>query len=198
MKNNVLILLLLLTATTVFAQEEKELEVFDADGTWTKEIIQFPIGFAPDIPYEGYEDLRFAAGWAKKDSPEFWTYIFAWHIKGKQILSTQILETNLRMYFDGLMNAVNKDEDFEVPATTVSFAKKESGNKESDFTGKVTVHDSFHTQATITLNILVKNYYCEEKDESIIVFRISPKAFDNEVWNTFQQVKIRRNDCRRF
>ncbi len=197
MKNNVLILLLL-AATTVYGQEENELEVFDANATWTKEIIHFPIGFAPDIPYEGYEDLRFAAGWAKKDSPEFWTYIFAWHVNGKQMLTTQILEAHLKMYFDGLMNAVNKDKDFEVPATTASFTKKESVNKESDFTGKVTMHDSFHTKTTITLNILVKNYFCEEENKTIIVFKISPKGLDNEIWNTFQQVTIRSNDCRPF
>ncbi len=113
MKNIVIIISLLLHSITIFGQEEQILEVFKTDSTWTKEFIKFPIGFAPDINYEGYEDLRFAEGWAKKDSPEFWSYIFAWHINGNQEQTVEKLETNLKLYFNGLMTAVNKKKIFK-------------------------------------------------------------------------------------
>ncbi len=86
----IILLLLLVCFKINFAQTEHHLGVFVTDSTWTKEILKFPLGFARDIPYEGYEDLRFHEGWAKKQSDGFWAYIFAWHVKGKQKTTIRI------------------------------------------------------------------------------------------------------------
>lgn len=194
MKNSILTLLLLFSFTT-FAQEEKKLGVFESDTTWLKEIIKFPLGFAPEIKFEGYEDLRFAKNWRKKDSPDFWCYTFVWQINGTKKLSAQDLETNIKLYYDGLMTAVNKKENFKIPETMVLFIENKDTKQDYDYIGKVRFHDSFSTEKLITLNITVNSLYCKEKNTSTIVFRLSPKAFDNEIWERYNAIKLRKNIC---
>ena len=178
-----------------WGQESEHLNVLEADSTWKKESFKFPIGFAPSIDYEGYEDVRFSPGWSDVNSQGFWSYMFAWHIKGNQAQTISSLQAHLKVYFDGLMNAVNKDKSLEVPKTTAVFTKAKTGSN-ADFNGKVTVYDAFHTKALLTLNVSVKNNYCKEKDESIILFKLSPKPFDDALWKTFDSIKVRQGICK--
>jgi hypothetical protein len=43
---------------------------------WGVERFLIPISFAPQISYKGVEDIRFAPGWAKIKTDEYWTYAF--------------------------------------------------------------------------------------------------------------------------
>jgi hypothetical protein len=43
---------------------------------WDTELFSIPIQFAPQIAYKGVEDIRFAPGWAKAGSDEYWAYCF--------------------------------------------------------------------------------------------------------------------------
>jgi len=77
--------------------EEKHLEVLQTDSTWTKEIIKFPLGFAQEIKFEGFEDLRFPSGWAKQDSPDFWSYVWAWSINDVEGLTAHEQSVRVRL-----------------------------------------------------------------------------------------------------
>src|SRR4051794_9456116 len=46
------------------------------------ETIPFPLGFAPDLPYRGVEELRFAPGMFQPGAPDFWSYAFVWWLEG--------------------------------------------------------------------------------------------------------------------
>lgn len=175
---------------------EQERGVLESDSTWLKEIIHFPIGFAPEIAYEGYEDLRFAKNWRDKNHEDFWCYMFVWHVKNSQELSAEDLEQQMKFYYDGLMRAVNKQKDFEVPETIVHFIKNEGDTANTDFIGKLQVHDSFNTEAMITLNVRVKTYYCEDSKTSDIVFKISPQNFNHNIWETYKDIKLREDRCK--
>ncbi|WP_047546097.1 hypothetical protein [Psychroserpens sp. Hel_I_66] len=174
-----------------FAQEEQPLGVLESDTTWLKEIIKFPINFAPEMNYEkGYEDLRFAKKWRDQTHEDFWGYTFAWYIEQKEIQTVENLESNIKSYYDGLMGAVNKRKDFEVPQTTVLFIKNNS-EEHIDFTGKLYVYDSFTSEDMITLNIRVKVFDCEDETSTIVLFQLSPKNFSHEIWQRFEDVKIK-------
>ncbi len=95
-----------------YAQENEELDILEADSTWLKEIIKFPFGFAPEINLKGYEDLRFAKDWSKPERQEFFTYAFVWNTNLTEAPTVNMLESNMRLYYDGLMTAVNKDNNF--------------------------------------------------------------------------------------
>ncbi|MFT5847755.1 hypothetical protein [Psychroserpens sp.] len=124
MKNKIFIILGLLCAILTFGQEKKQLGVLESDTTWLKEIIKFPINFATEIKYtEGYEDLRFAKKWRATEHEDFWSYMFAWHIKTNKKQTVETLETDIKLYYDGLMGAVNKKKAYHIPETTVLFIK---------------------------------------------------------------------------
>lgn len=194
MKNYIILLLILSYSTSIFCQKEEHLEILIADSTWNKETLKMPLSFAKDINYEGFEDIRFAEGWAKNESPEFWTYTFAWHIKGIQKQTTENLEKHIKLYFDGLMLPPNNDEQ-KLPEALVLFIENENSNLEADFIGKIKTYDRFHTKKPITLNCTVKSIYCEVKNTSTIVFRISPQALGNAIWKKFEDIKLSESVC---
>src|SRR4030095_5077344 len=70
---------------------------------WQEEHIQFPISFAPQIPYSGVEELRFAPGWAVSTSDEYWSYTFLWWLEGKPSIDKDSLQKNLTFYYSGLL-----------------------------------------------------------------------------------------------
>lgn len=195
MKNKILIPFFLLNSILLFSQERVDLFVLETDTTWKKEMFRFPLGFAPSINYEGIEEAWFPAGWGKVDSSAFWSYIFAWDINLNSFITEIELENNLQIYFDGLMNAVNKDKEIEVPSTVALFIKKEDVNNNSNFIGKVRVYDAFRTKKIMTLNSIVTQFYCKEKKKSVIVFRFSPKEFGSEVWQQLNGVEVRDDAC---
>jgi hypothetical protein len=188
-----LAILLFFFYLTLFAQEEQHFEVFNTDSTWIKEIIQFPIGFAQDIKYEGYEDLRFPEGWSKEESPNFWSYVWAWNIKGIEGVSESELEINIQYYFDGLLGLdFYNIDDKPLRKTNTVFIKK----NESEFIGKVKTHDTRYTKKPITLNVIVKTYHCKEENKTIIHFKFSPKPYEDKVWDTLAEVKLKDSICK--
>lgn len=189
--------LLLCTLSVLYAsaQEERALGVFTSDTNWIEEIIPFPLGFAPKIEYDGYEDLRFATQWNDSSHEAFWTYTFAWHVKSFEELDEHKLETKIKYYYDGLMTAVNKKKGFEVPETIVLFTKANTEESTVDYIGKIRVHDSFHSERIIILRIKVKIYPCNLNDSATIVFRISPQDFDHHIWNRFNEIQLRSEHC---
>ena len=189
MKYTILFICLLLYSSFVLSQKEQHETVFEADSTWGKEIIKFPLGFARGIKYEGFEDIRFAKGWKNKENPEFWTYVFAWHIKGIKKQSAELLEKHITMYFDGISRPDNNDTRV-FPMATVLFIENEEANNETDYIGKLRIYDRFNTKDMISLYCRVKTYYCKAKDTSTIVFKFSHRPFKDAVWQKFKKVKL--------
>ncbi|WP_460218852.1 hypothetical protein [Psychroserpens sp. MEBiC05023] len=193
MKTFVLTLFCFLGSLLMFSQDEDILGVLESDTTWLKEIIKFPISFATEIKYTGYEDLRFTKEWRNQNSEDFWCYMFVWHVDGIQKPTATDLEQQLKFYYNGLMAAVNKKKDFEVPNTKVNFIKTD--DKEADFLGRVYMYDSFSSEGMITLNVQVKSYYCKINNTTNIVFELSPQGFVHEIWERFKTIKIKNDIC---
>jgi hypothetical protein len=72
---------------------------------WRKETFQFPLVFAPKIPYQGSENVRFSPGWDRFGEETGFSYVFVWDLKA-QAVATEDLEDHLETYFNGLMNGV--------------------------------------------------------------------------------------------
>ena len=180
---------LLLFSMEIIAQKKQELGVFSEENTWGKEILKFPLGFAREIPFEGFADIRFHKDWIKKDKAGFWSYLFAWHVKGSQKPTIQNLENYMKLYYDGLVDGKRKD----IPQSMVLFIK--SNSLDTDHIGKIKVFDRFVTNKVISLNVLVKTFYCKEKRTSTILFRVSPQSFNHKIWNELYDVKLKENLC---
>jgi len=197
MKKHTVTILLLFFCLLSYSQEEESLEVFTTDSTWIKEIIKFPISFAQDINYEGFEDLRFPQGWSNQEGPNFWSYVWAWSINSIQEPTESELETNVQFYFDGLLGLdFYKINEKPVRKTNAVFVKTKSPKENIQFIGKVKTIDTRYTKLPMTLNVLVEYYYCETQKKTIMVFRYSPKPFDNPVWHKLKEVKLRADVCK--
>jgi len=166
-------------------------DVLETDDTWQKELFTFPLHFARDIDFTGIEDARFPHGWRDVESPNFWSYAFAWNINLNTELTSKKLEDYVQKYYDGLLNGVNKNKDFVLPKTNASFQK----NKEDVFFGNATIFDTFATNQALELNFTVSQKLCNDKNKSIVVFRISPKAFGTQIWQQLNLIKLREGVC---
>lgn len=165
--------------------------ILDMNDDWGTEIFHFPIRFAKEIPYKGIEDARFPKGWSDVESDYFWTYLFGWNIESKEKLTTTTLEDNLKLYFDGLMESVNREKSVNPKITTVKLEK----SNDKSFKGTVHVFDAFKTKKPLTLNVLIDFEYCESNNTTQILFRFSPKGFDHDVWKVLKIATFQDDLC---
>ncbi len=197
MKNNTIVIILLLHSILIFGQEQEHVDLLETDSTWGKEIFKFPLSFAKEIPYEGIEEARFPKNWAKRDSSDFWSYAFVWSINiNAAELTEKELETDLQTYFDGLMRIKEKrDNEVFIQSTVALFLEKNDAKESSQYIGKVRTHDAFFDKKPMTLNVLVEKHYCEQQKKTIVLFRFSPKEFGHDIWLKLGEVKARPNIC---
>lgn len=196
MKNHMTIIIFLFLTIGVFGQEDEQLNLFKTDSTWIKEIIKFPIGFAQEIKFEGFEDLRFPKGWSNKKSPMFWSYVWAWSINNTGELSEADMESNVQLYFDGLLGiGSNKNAEGKIYSTSAVFVKRENHSRHSEYIGKVKTFDTRYTDKPLTFHVMAEQYYCENQKKAILVFRYSPKPFKDKVWTQLKSVKLSQDTC---
>lgn len=177
------------------AQEKEDISLLVTEDSWRKEAFRFPIPFAKEIDFNGVADVRFTKGWEDTNSPNFWSYAFAWKIVLEERLTDSEIEKYMQIYFDGLMNVVNKDKSKPVPPTQASFTSIKS-TEAINYMGEIMVYDAFFTQEMMTLNIQGRYSYCKEQDTSIYIFKLSPQEFDNTVWQHINKTVLRSDICK--
>lgn len=65
----------------------------------------------------------------------------------------------------------------------------------SNINGMVTPFYRLHTRKLKRLNCTIESYYYDLKNTTTILFQFSPKAIDHDVWDKFEEVKLRENVC---
>jgi hypothetical protein len=123
---------------------------------WRSETIPFPLGFAPDIPHRGVEELRFAPDFFKSEAPGYWTYAFAWVVTGESPLDLPTLTRELTAYFRGLTAAVAGSKK-DLPPLDVDRIQARLG---SGGRGSVLTFDAFGDGRQIDLDIAVTVQTC--------------------------------------
>ncbi|MEO0472260.1 MAG: hypothetical protein AAF206_21730 [Bacteroidota bacterium] len=178
MRSIFLFLICFLAISFVSAQEKNEsLSILKSPENWRSELIPFPLSFAPEIDFTGVEDIRFAKGWNDQESPEFWAYAFVWYLENDPQLSDSRLQELMKLYYYGIMGVDN---------TVALFLPSGDGH----FIGRVQTHDRFFTKQPLLLNIRVETSYCTKQKRHLVLFQLSPQAFDHAVWESFQEVEI--------
>ena len=95
--------------------------IIPAPDDWKKESFSFPLAFAPTIPYEGMEHVRFSPDWQRFASENGFTYVFVWDLKAAPV-TTEDLEDYLEAYFNGLMKGVAPARALQAPAAGAAAA----------------------------------------------------------------------------
>lgn len=152
---------------------------------WRTETLPFPLDFAPELEYEGLEELRFSPGMFKEMKVDFWSYAFVWWVREGTSFSTQRLEEDLETYFRGLTAGVAEARELN-PGKTEFAVELEL--VESDSPGhqkwKGTAHtfDIFTTQRSIRLNVRIDIQQCPEQKHLAAFFQLSPQPVRNQIW----------------
>ena len=158
---------------------------------WDVERFLIPIEFAPQIPYKGVEDIRFTPGWGHVNSDEYWSYAFLWYLEDKPEINEEIVETNLRAYYTGLVGRniaprkIPNEKLFPVK-TTIKRVKTVKGDLKT-FQGIIYMLD-YMEQQPITLNCVVHVKICTGQQKTFIFNEISPKSYNDAVWQSLNQL----------
>jgi len=158
---------------------------------WRFERIDFPLSFAPELKYKGFEELRFAPGMFKPDSDTYFTYIFAMKITDDVTLDATALQSLLETYFRGLCQAVAKDKKFDIDVAKISAQVRPDqpdAKPARHFRGTVASFDPFVTGKPLTLNMEMIVIDRGPTDHRIFA-AISPQPHDSPVWKPLRTLK---------
>jgi len=180
-------------STIVYSQNETEPSILSAHENWRKEVIKFPIEWAPNLKLKGFEELRFAPAWSDPESDQFWSTVMAWKVNASNKLTKQEIENNFEAYFDGLMKPNHWATTF--PRPTVLFIPNPEKEEPQLLIGKMKFFDGFHTGKLMTQNIKVEQHFCETTNKAIILFRFSPMNFDHPIWEKLNNIIRKPTSC---
>lgn len=151
---------------------------------WKHETIAFPLDFAPDLPYRGTEELRFAPGFFDPKAPGHWSYAFVWWLEPSgPRLERATLEANLREYFVGLTSAVAKGK-FEPDLSRIE--ARLTANVEPGLVGTVRTIDAFETRSEVLLHVHVMTGACH--DRRFVLVEASPRPAGDPMWAALNEV----------
>lgn len=188
----VLLLLCAAVAAPSTAQDPVEVPFFlPTPEGWRTETIPFPLEFAPDLEYEGLEELRFAPGMFQEGSSDFWSYAFVWWVPEGTGFETERLQKDLERYFQGLTTAVAEARDFDPgePDYDVQLELTESSTLDHpQWEGTAATYDVFVTRKPIQLDVRMDIIPCPLQGHVAAIFQLSPQPRDHSIWEVLESL----------
>jgi len=188
--------MILFIVTINASQHNKEAYELSAPKDWRKETINFPLDFAPELKYQGFEELRFAPGMFKPESDTYFTYVFFWYLNGSEKITSETLEKDLTLYFKGLCKAVGKERNLNIDLSKVkSIITKQPltvNNKkkyQSLYQAIINTYDPFNKGEAIKLNLEITVVNTTNQNKTILFFCVSTKPFNSEVWKQLSGIR---------
>jgi hypothetical protein len=114
--NKIIAFLFFAVAATTHVRAQLPTYELPKPAGWGSETFPLPPAFAPEISYNGIEDIRFSPGWAKSGSDQYWSYAFLWLVEGKHSLTVEKLSNYLAAYYKGIYTVNLKDKPAPNPA----------------------------------------------------------------------------------
>lgn len=161
-----------------------------APASWRAQKFDFPLQFAPSIPYEGTEHVRFSPTWTHFADDDGFTYVLLWELK-RAPLEPAELERALNVYFDGLMELATKTRKIDDPGTVsqVSLHPMAAPDKwASALGGRVWTWNAFSRGEPLALNLEITQRTCGS-DRTQLFFAISKAARNHAAWNELRRIR---------
>jgi hypothetical protein len=161
-----------------------------APAGWRSQSFQFPLQFAPSIPYEGTEHVRFSPTWTHFADDDGFTYVVLWELKRKPLEAAE-LERALDVYFDGLMELATKTRNIEDPGTVSQVALHPMSTPtgwSAATGGKLWTWNAFSKGEALTLNLEVTQRECTAGATQVF-FAFSKAARDHKAWEELRRIR---------
>ncbi|MEM7514388.1 MAG: hypothetical protein AAF388_25905, partial [Bacteroidota bacterium] len=95
-----------------------------------------------------------------------------------------------QVYYDGLSQVVLEEQNDGIEANTLDKTLCLFIETEGGFTGKLRIFDSFFTKEYLILFVKARESFCEKTNQHLVSFDISPKPFEDEIWEIFQEIEV--------
>ena len=158
---------------------------------WRYERIEFPLPFAPELKYDGFEELGFAPGMFNAKSDTYFTYIFAMKITNDVSFDAKLLKSLLETYFRGLCRTVAEGTDFSIDVSKISAKVREDhyeAPSSRHFSVTLDSYDPFVTGKALKLHLEMLVVERKRNDHRIFA-AVSPKPADSPVWKLLRKLK---------
>lgn len=157
---------------------------------WRAQKFPFPLQFAPSIPYEGVEHVRFSPTWTHFGADDGFTYILLWDLK-RAPLEPQELERAMDVYFDGLMELATKTRNIADPGTVSSVSLHPMNAPEgwsSGLGGRLWTWNAFSKGEPLTLNVEITQRPCgDARTQVFFAFSKAPRT--HAAWNELRRIR---------
>jgi len=160
---------------------------------WTQENYTFPLDFAKDLPYKGYEDARFSPFWGYNTNDEFWAYVVIWWLNDTPVFNEKMLEQALQQYYTGLARKsrpgrANPSDSLSLAKVSVTKAMTDSSDA-ATYNASATIYDGNISMSQLDINLKIHLMSCEKGKATVIIYEISPKDYSDSVWQTLDKIK---------
>lgn len=159
---------------------------------WRTETITFPLDFAPELEYEGLEELRFSPGMFAEMKIDFWSYAFVWWVPKETHFDADRLQTDLESYFRGLTTAVAEAREFDPgePDHDVQLAAIDSPTPDLvQWHGTALTFDAFATRKPLRLLVRIDIVPCPSQGHVAAFFQLSPQPRRHKIWEVMDNMR---------
>ena len=176
-------MVLALLALTLIAAQERQLLPTQPEG-WPYERLDFPLGFAPSLEYEGFEELYFGPGMFEEGAESYWSYVLALRIEEEIHDDEAFLGEFLEKYYFGICSAVGQSRDLELDLSGFGVTLERSLDR---FVATVDMVDAFVTGEPLRLRIELDIH---PRPGSTELFGCaSPQPPDHAIWNELRSLR---------
>jgi hypothetical protein len=161
-----------------------------APANWRAQSFPFPLQFAPSIPYEGTEYVRFGPSWTHFAEEDGFTYVLLWDLKRKPLDPAE-LERAMNVYFDGLMELATRTRKLEDPGTVSHVSLHPMSAPEGwsiAWGGRLWTWNAFSKGEALTVNLEVTQRACTA-ERTQLFFAISKAPRDKPAWTELRKIR---------
>lgn len=151
---------------------------------WTFERLELPLTFAPELAFDGFEDLAFAPGMFEPGAPGHWSYALALRLDGDVAVDGPWLAHFFETYYRGLCRAVGGGRGLAIEPADVS-ASVVSGEDADRLA--VELFDVFADGAPLALRLELDVRATPDATEVCGI--ASPAPADAEIWDELRAVR---------
>ena len=161
-----------------------------APASWREETFTFPLVFAPSIPYQGTEVVRFSPDFTKFEGGHGFTYVVLWDIKQRRLEPSE-LERGLAVYFDGLMENVTRARKIADPGTVSSVSlhpMTAPAGWGDGLSGRLWTWNAFSRGEPLVLNLEIAHRACGgDRTQIFYAFSMAPRT--DAAWQELRGIR---------
>src|SRR3954470_10894436 len=157
---------------------------------WRGESFRFPLVFAPSIPFEGAQSVRFAPGFAAFAGGKAFGHVLLWDIKPELMEGAQ-LERALAVYLDGLMDNVSRGRkltELPVPAAVSLHPMSAPAPWSDAYAGSIHTWNAFSRGEELRLEVEATTRHCNPDHLQVfIAMSMAPRR--DAAWNELRALR---------